>query len=86
MAWQLLLQPFFAKSNRKFTSQEVLLLGSVVSDQSGNEQEVNWQKYSSMLAHGMRPVQDLNQFADFMYRPCLIYIHILVYLKHLLRT
>jgi hypothetical protein len=34
---QLLLQPFFARSNREFSSREVLVSGAVASDISGNE-------------------------------------------------
>jgi hypothetical protein len=38
---QLLLQPLFAKSDRKFTSNEVLLSGAVATDRSANERAVN---------------------------------------------
>ena len=31
---------FFARSNRKFSSREVLLSGAVASDRSGNERAV----------------------------------------------
>jgi hypothetical protein len=34
---QLLLQPFFARSNRKFSSREVLLSGAVAIDRSDND-------------------------------------------------
>ena len=45
VAWrtggQLLLLPFFARSDRKFSSREVLLSGAVASDRSGHECAVN---------------------------------------------
>jgi hypothetical protein len=74
---QLLLQPFFAKSDRKFNSNEVL----VASNQSANEQAVKRMKVSSFIARGMHQQQDLECFSDiwlawgfqcnFMYKPVL---------------
>ena len=67
-AWQtggqLLLQPFFAKSDQKFTSHEVLLSGAVASDRSANERAVKRMKESSMIARGIHQQQDLARFAD----------------------
>jgi len=78
---QLLLQPFFARSDRKFSSREVLLSGAVASDRSGNERAVNCLKSSGMIARGIHQTQDLSRFADvwkaygfqcnFMYNPVL---------------
>jgi len=78
---QLLLQPFFAKSDRKFLSTEVLLSGAVASDCSGNERAVNHLKSSDMIARGIHQLQDLEQTADlwigygfqcnFMFKPVL---------------
>jgi hypothetical protein len=78
---QLLLQPFFARSNRKFSSREVLLSGAVASDRSGNERAVNRLKCSNMIARGIHQTQDLPRFADlwiawgfqcnFMFKPVL---------------
>ena len=45
VAWregnQLVLQPVFAKSDRRFTRDETLQSGSVASDRGGNERGVN---------------------------------------------
>ena len=61
---QLLLQPFFAKSDRKFTSHEVLLSGALATDRSANKRTVNRMKASSMIARGIHQQQDLARFAD----------------------
>ena len=47
---QLLLQPFFRKSDRQFSSKEILLSAVVASDQSGNEKAVKRMKLSGMIA------------------------------------
>jgi hypothetical protein len=62
---QLLLQPFFARSDRKFSSREVLLSGAVASDHSGNERAVNRLKSNNMIARGIHQTQDLPRFASF---------------------
>ena len=46
---QLLLQPFYAKSDRKFNTNEVLVSSTVASDRSGNERAVNVAKRARML-------------------------------------
>jgi hypothetical protein len=78
---QLLLEPFFARSDRNFFSREVLLLGAVASDCSGNERLVDRMKSSWMLGRGIHRKQDLSCFADlwiaygfqcnFMFKPVL---------------
>ena len=78
---QLLLQPFFAKSDRKFLSHEVLLLGAVAADRSANERAVKQMKLCSMIAHGIHHCQDFECIADvwiamgfqcnFMFKPVL---------------
>ena len=78
---QLLLQPFFAKSDRKFTSKEVLLSAAVATDRSGNERAVRAMKRSGFIRRGIHQKQKLDQFADFwlawgfqvnfMYKPVL---------------
>ena len=78
---QLLLQPFFAKSDRKFTSKEVLLSAAVATDRSGNERAVRAMKRSEFIRRGIHQKQKLDQFADFwlawgfqvnfMYKPVL---------------
>ena len=45
---QLLLQPFFAKSDAKFASKEVLFSAAVASDRSGNERAVQVMKRGAM--------------------------------------
>jgi hypothetical protein len=57
------LQPFFAKSDQKFSSREVLLSGAVASDRSANERAVNRMKASGMIARGIHQCQDLSQAA-----------------------
>jgi hypothetical protein len=47
---QLLLQPFLAKSDRKFSSNEVLLSGAVATDRSANEHAVIRLKASGRIA------------------------------------
>ena len=78
---QLLLQPFFAKSDRKFSSSEVLLSAAVVSDRFANERAVNRMKQSGMIACGIHPKHDMDMSADlwlawgfqcnFMFKPVL---------------
>ena len=78
---QLLLQPFFAKSDRKFSSREVLLSGAVASDRSGNERAVRRLKSSELIARGIHQKHDLGRFSDlwiawgfqcnFMFKPVL---------------
>ena len=78
---QLLLQPFFAKSDRKFNSREVLLSGAVASDRSANERAVNRMKESGMIARGIHQNQNFVRSADvwlawgfqcnFMFKPVL---------------
>jgi hypothetical protein len=60
---QLLLQSFFAKSDQKFSSREVLLSGAVASDRSANERAVNQAKASGMIAHRIHQRQGLSQAA-----------------------
>jgi hypothetical protein len=50
---QLLLQPVFAKSDRKFNSREVLVSGAVASHQSGNERAVERMKESNFVCRGI---------------------------------
>ena len=78
---QLLLQPFFAKSDRKFTSKEVLLSAAVASDRSANERAVKRMKCSGMISRGIHQSEGLEMMADlwiawgfqcnFMYKPVL---------------
>ena len=49
---QLILQPAYKKSERKFTSAEVLLSAAVAADRSGNERAVNVAKRCFILGKG----------------------------------
>jgi len=78
---QLLLQPAFKRSDRKFTSREVLTSAAVASDRAGNERAVNVCKRSGMLQRGPESAELLSTVADvwlawgfqanFMYAPVL---------------
>ena len=74
-------QLFFAWSDKRFLSHEVLLSGAVASDRFGNERAVMHMKLSNFIAHGINQTQDLDIFADcwipwgfqsnFMFKPVL---------------
>jgi len=76
---QQLLQPFFAKADRKFTSKEVLQSATIASHRSGNERAVNVGKRSGKIARGAENHDDLADLddlwlcwgfqANFMFRP-----------------
>jgi hypothetical protein len=78
---QLLLQPFFAKSDRKFSSEEVLQSAAVASDRSANERAVRVLKRSGVFMDGIHQSQNLEMMDDmrlawgyqsnFMYKPVL---------------
>ena len=52
---QKVIQPVFAKSDRKFTGLETITSASVASDRGGNERGVNVCKRSGFLQRGLRP-------------------------------
>ena len=76
-----MLQPDFAKSDRRFNSKEVNRSGAVSSDRSGNERAVNVSKRSGEIQRGLQKHQETSVIADawlawgfqvnFMYRPVL---------------
>ena len=78
---QLILQPAYKKSERKFTSAEVLLSAAVAADRSGNERAVNVAKRCYFLGKGIDPSHRLDIVddiwrawgfqANFMYAPVL---------------
>ena len=82
---------FFARSDHKFSSREVLLSGAVASDRSGNECAVKQLKLSNFIARGIHQTQDLDQFTDvwiawgfqcnFMFEPVLFRIFLLMQYK-----
>ena len=78
---QLLLQPFFAKADRKFSSKEVLASAKIASHRSGNERAVKVAKRAGKIARGAvgpDSFEDLDDLwlcwgfqANFMYQPVL---------------
>lgn len=52
---QRVLQPVFAKSDRRFTRDETLCTASVATDRAGNERAVNVCKQSWYIARGLTP-------------------------------
>ena len=78
---QLLLQPFFAKADRKFSSKEVLASARIASHRSGNERAVKVAKRSGKIARGALGPENLANLddlwlcwvfqANFMYKPVL---------------
>lgn len=64
MGKQLILQPAYKKSERKFTSAEVLLSAAVAADRSGNERAVNVAKRCFILGKGMEPRHRLDEIDD----------------------
>ena len=50
---QTVIQPIFARSDRKFTGLETVVSGSVASDRSGNERAVNRAKMSGILKRAL---------------------------------
>jgi len=61
---QLMLQPDFARSDRRFNSREVLRSGAIASHRSGNERAVNVMKRSARIRRGLEKHQDPAIIAD----------------------
>ena len=83
-AWrkgQFLLQPTFARSDRHFTTFELLSSASIARDRAGNERAVNVCKRAGYIRRGLEKNQSAADLADawlawsfqvnFMYRPIL---------------
>ena len=78
---QRVLQPVFAKSDRRFTRDETLRTASVATDRAGNERAVNVCKRSWYIARGLTPNMSPKRMNDawltfafqsnFMYDPVL---------------
>ena len=51
---QQVIQPIFARSDRKFTSRETIHTALVATDQSGNEQAVKLAKQSGYIKRGLK--------------------------------
>ncbi len=49
------IQPSFASSDRKFSSNEMLVSATVAADRSGNERAVKISKTSGILKRGLKP-------------------------------
>ena len=61
---QSVLQPFWKRSDRKFTSKELLMSAAVAADRAGNERQVNVAKRSGFIQRGIRKQQSMAVFSD----------------------
>jgi hypothetical protein len=78
---QRVMQPDFARSDRKFNSHEVLRSAGVATDRSGNERAVNVVKRSGLIQRGLQNHQQASTIDDawlawsfqvnFMFKPVL---------------
>ena len=80
-AWQngrqLVLQPDFKKSDKKFNRSQTISSASVATDRGGNERVVNVSKRAGLISRGLDPIH-LNKVwttwafqANFMFDPVL---------------
>lgn len=61
---QLLLQPFFAKSDQKFNTNQLLTSAAIAADRAGNERAVDVAKRAGMLKRGLRPAESVERICD----------------------
>ena len=61
---QYVLQPYWKKSDRKFTSKELLVSIAVASDRAANKRQVHVTKLSGYLKRGVQTHQKLETMAD----------------------
>ena len=61
---QLILQPDFKKSDKKFRREETISSAGIATDRSGNERGVKYSKYSGILARGMTAKNDFAMIDD----------------------
>ena len=61
---QFVLQPTFAKADKKFTSDETIRSSTVASDRGGNERAVRLAKMCGFLQHGTESHQDINVLCE----------------------
>jgi hypothetical protein len=61
---QFVLQPTFAKADKKFTSNETIRSATVASDRGGNEHAVRLAKLCGFFQHGLDPHQNINLLCD----------------------
>ena len=76
---QTVIQPNFSRSDRRFSSYEVVRSAAVASDRGGNERAVRYSKTSGILSRGLMPKQNCATVCDawlvwsyqcnFMYEP-----------------
>jgi DDE superfamily endonuclease len=68
LAWdsgkQMIVQPCFARSDRRFTSAESLVSAAVAHDRSGNERAVKYIKHCGFLDKGLRGHENEIDMAD----------------------
>ena len=57
---QFVLQPTFAKADKKFKGKETIRSSTVASDRGGNERAVRLSKMCGFLENGMEPAQNMN--------------------------
>ena len=58
------IQPAFAKSDRRFSSNETLISATVAADRSGNERAVRYTKMSGIIQRGLRPNGSPSRYND----------------------
>ena len=78
---QTVLQPHFAKADKKFTGNQTLYSASVASDRGGNERAVRLSKKAGFLSRGFQQNSKVDRYCDswltwgfqvnFMYKPVL---------------
>ena len=61
---QMCIQPNFAKSDRRFNSNEVLRSAAIATDRSSNERAVKVSKRSGLIARGLQPHHKTATIAD----------------------
>ena len=61
---QYVLQPYWKKSDWKFTSKELLFSAAVAADRAANERQVHDTKLSGYLKRGVQTHQKLKTMAD----------------------
>jgi hypothetical protein len=76
---QLVLQPSFSRSDKRFSAHDVLRTGAVATDRSANERAVKLAKASDYVKRGLQPNENPRRLADvwlawgflcnFQYRP-----------------
>jgi hypothetical protein len=61
---QMILQPAFSKSDRRFNSNELISSAAIAADRSANERAVKVCKRSGFLERGLLPSADVDFLCD----------------------